>query len=125
MFIIRTDLPVLGGTDRPGKFCYNFSIPNDFTQIVNFPTYIPECDSHSPTFFDFFLSLDASICFTRAFISLRNSDHFFVSVSIDFPISYKRDAMFHRIAYRAIANWDCLCDHLRDSLLRSIYLQKI
>ena len=27
-----------GGTDRPGELCYNFSISNDLTQIVNFPT---------------------------------------------------------------------------------------
>ena len=27
-----------GGTDRPGKFCYNFSIRNEFPQVVNFPT---------------------------------------------------------------------------------------
>ena len=30
-----------GGTDRPGELCYNFSISNDLTQIVNFPTRIP------------------------------------------------------------------------------------
>ena len=29
-----------GGTDRPGELCYNFSISNDLTQIVNFPTRI-------------------------------------------------------------------------------------
>ena len=29
-----------GGTDRPGELCYNFSISNDLTQIVNFPTWI-------------------------------------------------------------------------------------
>ena len=30
-----------GGTDRPVEHCYNFSISNDLTQIVNFPTWIP------------------------------------------------------------------------------------
>ena len=39
-----------GGTDRPGELCYNFSISNNLTQIVNFPTRIPDCDSHSPLF---------------------------------------------------------------------------
>ena len=33
-----------GGTDRPGELCYNFSISNDLTQMVNFPTRIPDCD---------------------------------------------------------------------------------
>ena len=36
-----------GGTDRPGELCYNFSISNDLTLMVNFPTRIPGFDSHS------------------------------------------------------------------------------
>ena len=55
-----------GGTDRPGKLCYNFSISNDLTQIINFPTRIPDCDSQSPARLDLFLSSDASICSTMA-----------------------------------------------------------
>ena len=43
-----------GGTNRRVELCYNFSISNDLTQIVNFPTRIPDCDSHSPALFDFF-----------------------------------------------------------------------
>ena len=44
-----------GGTDSPGELCYNFSISNDLTQMVNFPTLIPDCDSHSPCLLDLFL----------------------------------------------------------------------
>ena len=44
-----------GGTDRPGELCYNFSISNDLTQIVNFPTWIPDCDFHIPALLDLFL----------------------------------------------------------------------
>ena len=43
-----------GGTDRTGEFCYNFSISNDLTQMVNFPTWIPGYDSHSPALSDIF-----------------------------------------------------------------------
>ena len=50
-----------GGTDRPGELCYNFSISNDLTQMVNFPTRMPDCDSHSPALLHFLLSSDASI----------------------------------------------------------------
>ena len=74
-----------GGTDRSGELCYNFSISNDLTQMVNFPTRIPDCDSHSPALLDLFISSDASICSAKAFPPLRNSDHAVVSVSIDFP----------------------------------------
>ena len=31
-----------GGADKPGELCYNFSISNVLTQIVNFPTRIPD-----------------------------------------------------------------------------------
>ena len=88
-----------GGTDRPGELCYNFSISNDLTQMVNFPTRIPDCDSHSPALLDLFISSDASICSTMAFPALGNSDHVFVSVFTDFPSYLQRDAPFHRIAY--------------------------
>ena len=45
-----------GGTDRPGELCYNFSISSDLTQMVNFPSRIPDCDSHSPALLDLFIS---------------------------------------------------------------------
>ena len=86
-------------TNRPGELCYNFSISNDFTQMVTFPAQIPDCDSHSPALLDLFLCSDASICSTMAFPPLGNSDHVVFSVSIDFPSNSQRDAPFHRIAY--------------------------
>ena len=83
--------------------------------MVNFPTWIPDCDSHSPALLDLFLSSDASICSTMAFPPLGNSDHVVFSVSIDFPSNSQQDALFHRIAYEySCADWDGLHDHLRD-----------
>ena len=35
-----------GGTDPLGQLCYNFSISNDLTQMVSFPLWIPDWDSH-------------------------------------------------------------------------------
>ena len=104
-----------GGTDRPGELCYSFSISNDLTQMVNFPTRIPDCDSHSPALLDLFLSSDASICSAMAFPPLGNSDHVAVSVSTDFPSYPQQDAPFHCIAYYySCADSDGLGDHLRD-----------
>ena len=94
-----------GGTGRPGELCYNFSISNDLNQVVNFPTRIPDCDSHCPALLDLFISSDASICFTIAFPTLGNSDHVVVSVSIDFPINSKQDTPFHRVAYDYSLGW--------------------
>ena len=73
------------GTDRSGELFYNFSISNDLNQMVNFPTRIPDYDSHSPALLDLFVSSDASICSTMVSPSLGNSDHLVVLVSIDFP----------------------------------------
>ena len=70
-----------GGTDQPGELCCNFSITNDLTQMVNFPTRIPDCDSHRPALLDLLLSSDPSIYSKMAFPSLGNSDHVVVSVS--------------------------------------------
>ena len=100
-----------GGTDRPGELCYNYSISR-----------IPDCDSHSPALLDLFLSSDAIICFTMGFPPLGNSDHVVVSVSTDFPINSKQDTPFHRVAYDySRADWDGLCDHLRDVPWKDIF----
>ena len=81
--------------------------------MVNFPTRISECDSHSPALLHLFLSSDASICSTMTFRPLGNSDHVGVLVSIDFPSHSQRDAPFHHIANDySRADWDGLCDHL-------------
>ena len=53
--------------------------------MINFPTRIPSCDSHSRAFLDFFLSSDVSICSAMGFPPMGNSDHVVVSVCIDFP----------------------------------------
>ena len=92
-------LSYCGGTDRPGELCYNFSVSNNLTQIVDFPTWIPDCDYHSPALLNSFPSSDASICSTMAFPSLGNSDHVVVSVSIDFPINSKQDTPFNHVTY--------------------------
>ena len=88
-----------GGADRPGELCYILSISNDITQMVNIPTRIPNCDSHSSALLDLFISSDASICSTMVFPLLGNSAYVVVSVSMDFPTSSKRDALVHYIAY--------------------------
>ena len=67
--------------------------------MVNFPTRIYDCDSHSLAFLDLFLSPDASICSTMALPPLGNSDHVVFSVSTDFPRNSKLDALFYRIDY--------------------------
>ena len=98
------------GTDRFGELCYNFSISNDFTEMVNFPTQFPDCDSQSPALLDLFLSSNASIGSTVAFFA------------IDFPSYSQQDVLFNCIAYDySCADWDGLCDHLRYALWEDIF----
>ena len=114
-FIRRTGLPILVELIDLMISVIIFSVSNDLTQMVNFPTWIPNCDSHSPALLNLFLSSDASICSTMAFLPLGNSDQVVVSVSIDFPSNSQWYALSHRIAYEySHADWDGLCDHLRD-----------
>ena len=83
--------------------------------MVNFPTRISDCDSQSPVLLDLFLSFTTSICSTIVFSPLVNSDHVAVSVSIDFLSNSEQDAPCHCIAYDYFhADWDSLCDQLRD-----------
>ena len=103
-----------GGTDRPGELCYNFSITSDLTQIVNFPTWIPDCDSRSLALLYLFLSADVSIYSLVAFPPMGNSDHVVVSIPIDFPSNSKWDAFFYHIADDYSLADGTVSDHLKD-----------
>ena len=99
--ITRTGLPILVALIHLVHY-----ISNNLPKMVNFPTRIPDCDSHSPDLLDLFISSDTSICFKIAFHPLGNSDHVVVSVSIDFPSYSQRDASFYRISYDySCADW--------------------
>ena len=90
--------------------------------MVNFPTQIPDCDSHSPALLDLFISSEASICSTMPFPPLGNSDHVVVSVSINFPSNSQWDILFHHVAYNySYADWDGLHGHLRDVPWENIF----
>ena len=120
--IIRTNLPILVELiDLVNS--YNFSISNNLTQMVNFPSHNPDCDSYSPAFLDLFISSDASISSAMAFPPLGNSDHVVVAFTIDFLSNSEQDAPFHRIACDYSFVWNGLRDHLR-VLKESITSQK-
>ena len=68
-----------GGTDQPAELCYN-----DLTQMVNFPTQIPDCDSNGPALLDLFLFSDASICSRMAFPPLE----ILIMLLSQFPLTF-------------------------------------
>ena len=95
---IKDWLTYSGGPDRPGELCYNFSISNDLTPMVNFATWTPDCNSHSPALLDLFISSDACSS-TTAFPPSGNSDRIVCSISIDVPWNSQWNALFHCITY--------------------------
>ena len=90
--------------------------------MVNFPTRIPDCDSHSPALLDLFHSSDASICSAIYFSPLGNSDHVVVSVFNDSPSNSQWYVQFHCMPHDYCrTDWDSLRDHLRDVLWEDIF----
>ena len=57
------------GTDHSGELSYSFSISNDLTHMVKFPTRTPDCDSHSPVLWIYFFFL--TLVFVLQWISLH------------------------------------------------------
>ena len=56
------------------------------------------------------------------FPPLGNSDHVLALISIGFPINSKQDAPFHCTTLEySCANWDSLCDNLKDVLWEDIF----
>ena len=94
-------LTYFGGTDTPVNSVIIFFISNGLTQMVNFPTQICDCKSLMP-----------------AFVLQWLSHHWEILIMLlsQFPLTFQeQDAQFHRIAYdHSCADWDGLCDHLRD-----------
>ena len=87
--------------------------------MINFSTWIPNCDSHSPALLDLVFSSDA--CSTIAFPPLENSD-LVVPASIDVSLNSKRNASFHCITYNySHADWDGLCAHLKSVSWKDIF----
>ena len=81
-----------GGTDQPGELCYNFFISNDLTQMVEFATWISECDSHSPALLNFFLLM---LVFVLQWLSL----HWEILIMLlsQFPLTFQliHNGMLH------------------------------
>ena len=109
-----------GRTKRPGELFCNFS--NDVTQMVNFSSWISDCESLSNGLLDLFLCSDVGICSIMAFCPLENSDQVVLSVSTDFPSISRLGVPLLCIAYdHYCADWGVLHDHLRDVPWKDIF----
>ena len=95
-----------GETDRSGELWYNFSISNDLTRMVNFPTQIPDCESHSPALLDFVLLM---LVFVLQWLSFQWE--IMIMLLPQFPLTFHHIHIGYDYSH---ADWDSLCDHLRN-----------
>ena len=78
-----------GGTDRSGKPCYNLSLSDDLTQVVNFATRIPRLRFSQFCLFGFRRNL--MLLFVLQWLSLHYE--ILIMLLFQFPLT------FHRVAY--------------------------
>ena len=83
--ILRTGWPILVELIDLVN-CYNFSVSNNLNHVVNFPTWILDCDSHSYSLLHFFLSSYASICSTMAFVHWE----ILIIFLFQFPLTFQK-----------------------------------
>ena len=79
------------------------------TQIVDFPTRIPDCDDHQPYLLDLFLCSNPD-CTVASHPPLGKSD-----VDVKFVVkSTNEHSYLHSVYSYSTADWDGLRDHLKD-----------
>ena len=66
-------------TTPEGTECHNFAVSQNLSQIIDFPTRIPDVEDH---FLDLFLTSTPELCQHYQNAPLGRSDHLVVSVNI-------------------------------------------
>ena len=89
-------------TDVAGLFCHKFAMAQALTQIVDFPTHIPDHDYHHPYLLALFLCSNPDFCTASSHPPSRRSDHMIGSVDVKFEHSY------HTVYSYSKADWDGL-----------------
>ena len=100
---------------------YNFSISEDLTQIVNLPTWIPDCGCHSPAFLDFFFVLTLVVVLQWLYFHWE----ILIMLLTQFPLIFQQTrniVLFHHIAYDCSrADLDSAHNRLRDVSSEDIF----
>ena len=94
-------------TDREGRYCHDFALAYDLTQIVDEPTHIPDQVGYFPSLLDLFLTSCPNACSQSVHSPLGSSDHCVVQVKVEAKCKGTPDAPFHRTVFRySKADWD-------------------
>ena len=83
-------------TDAAGISCHDFALSQDLTQIVDFPTRIPDRDDHQPYLLDLFICSNPEKCSASAHPPLGNSDHLVVCVDVELMVNSTNEHPYHR-----------------------------
>ena len=118
--LIRSGLPILVELLDLVNSVIIFFISNELTQMTNFPTRIPDCDSQSCSFGFISFFCISSYIFLRQYLlynGFPSIGKLWSCYCLSFHwLSIKFNALFHRIAYDySCTDWDGLCDHFRDA----------
>ena len=109
-------------TDNVGVDCYNFSIAYELSQIISFPTRIPDSPNQFASLLDLFLTSVPEFCTPTQLPPLGTSDHCTISVSIELPVKASTEVPFHRTVYRySQADWDNFRSYIADAPVKHFY----
>ena len=70
-----------------GLFCQEFAMAQDLTQIVDFPTRIPDRDDQQPYLLDILLCSNPESCTVASHSPLGKSDHMVLSADVKFGVN--------------------------------------
>ena len=102
-------------TDVAGVSCHDFALAHDLTQIVGFPTHIPDREDHHPYLLDLFLCSNPDSCSVSSHPPLGKSDHVVVGVDVNYLVKANNEHPYHRTVYSYNkADWDGFRDLLRN-----------
>ena len=101
-----TSMPITpSGSVIPIPLMLQVCFVQDLTQIVDFPTRVPDRDDHQPYLLDLFLCSNPDSCTVAS--HLGESDHIVVSVGVKFVVKSTNEHPYRRIVYSySKADWD-------------------
>ena len=87
-------------TDDAGMGCYEFALLHDLTQLIDYPTRIPDAENHFSSLLDLFLTSCPNECKpSPPHPPFGTSDHIVLSVTVNFPPKQSTEVPFHRTVY--------------------------
>ena len=109
-------------TDPVGRYCHNFSVAYELTQIIDSPTHVPDIIGQYHNLLDLYLTTCPNLCTANVLSPLGRSDHCMVTVAIDVQCKESTDVPFHRTVYRySKADWDSFRSFIADAPLDYIF----